>query len=118
MKDRESVTENGRAAFYACMWEDLRNAALDRGWAFALHGSLKSDMDIMGMPWTESAAPIEDLLKAIAALFAGSIWIEQFMKPHFDKPHGRVVYTLSIWADFYIDLSVMDPRIICDGEDT
>ena len=45
-KDRESVTTNGRAAFYACMWDDFRQAAMDCGWALGLHGSLASDMDI------------------------------------------------------------------------
>jgi len=50
MKSREHVVTNGRAVFYAAMWEDLRNAALDKGWALALHGSLASDMDIMAMP--------------------------------------------------------------------
>ena len=54
-KDRESVTTNGRAAFYACMWDDFRQAAMDCGWALGLHGSLASDMDIMAMPWTENA---------------------------------------------------------------
>ena len=54
-KDRRCVTTNGRAVFYAVMWEDLRNAALDVGWALALHGSLNSDMDIMAMPWVEDA---------------------------------------------------------------
>ena len=27
-KNRESVTTNGRAAFYACMWNDFRQAAV------------------------------------------------------------------------------------------
>lgn len=32
MKSREAVTTNGRAAFYAAMWEDMKNAAHDVGW--------------------------------------------------------------------------------------
>lgn len=59
MKSRESVTTNGRAAFYASLWEDLRNAAMDYGWALGLHGSLASDMDIMAMPWTDDADEID-----------------------------------------------------------
>ena len=41
-KDRKMVTTNGRAAFYACMWDDFRQAAMDCGWALGLHGSLNS----------------------------------------------------------------------------
>ena len=44
-KDRESVTTNGRAAFYACMWNDFRQAAMDCGWALGLHGSLASNKE-------------------------------------------------------------------------
>ena len=31
MKSREHVVTNGRAVFYACLWEDFRKAALDCG---------------------------------------------------------------------------------------
>ena len=108
MKSREHVITNGRAVFYACMWNDFRQAALDCGWALGLHGSLTNDMDIMTMPWVENAKPIEEMIKALE----GCLTIPQD-SPHFkttkstDKPHGRTVYTIHIWADFYIDLSVM-----------
>lgn len=110
-KVRELVTTNGRAVFYAAMWEDLRNAALDCGWALALHGSLKSDMDIMAMPWVEEAKPVEEMIKALSDCFTESDFImkDHHTKPYYGKPHGRIVYTLSIWADFYLDVSVMLP---------
>lgn len=57
-KNREAVTCNGRAAFYAAMWDDIRQCAMDCGWAVALHGSLASDMDIMAMPWVDGADPM------------------------------------------------------------
>jgi len=50
-KSREHVVNNGKAAFYASIWPDLMNAAMDCGWALGLHASLASDMDIMAMPW-------------------------------------------------------------------
>ncbi len=106
MKDRESVTTNGRAVFYAAMWNDFRQAAMDKGWALALHGSLANDMDIMAMPWTDKA---EHSLEMILAL-----------KKCFDKPkeislsetkmlNNRIVYTLSIWSDFYLDINIIQP---------
>lgn len=39
MKSREHVTTNGWAVFYASMWDDLRQAAMDKGWALAPMGS-------------------------------------------------------------------------------
>lgn len=62
-KNRLAVTCNGRAAFYACMWNDIRQCAMDNGWAVALHGSLNSDMDIMTMPWVEDVISFEELVK-------------------------------------------------------
>ena len=110
MKSREHVITNGRAVFYACMWEDFKNAALDCGWALGLHGSLANDMDVMAMPWTEDSKPVEEMIKALEACLT----IPQ-EAPHFkttigtDKPNCRVVYTIHIWSDFYIDLNIINP---------
>lgn len=109
MKTTEQVTTNGRAVFYAVLWSDFRKAALELGWALALHGSMASDMDIMAMPWTEEAKPTEELVKAISDRIGRTVWIDTHFKPHFNKPHGRIVYTFCISGDFYIDLSVICP---------
>lgn len=107
-KSREAVTCNGRAAFYACMWDDFRQAAMDCGWALGLHGSLNSDMDIMAMPWIENAMTADEM---ISTCFGESVWAKE---PHFkksqpgDKPNGRIVYTIPIFADFYLDINVIE----------
>lgn len=103
-KSREHVTTNGRAVFYASLWPDLREAALDCGWALGLHGSLANDMDIMAMPWTEEAIhPLEMVLKLKKCFTdAHCITISET-----EKCNNRVVYTLSIWADFYLDINVI-----------
>lgn len=106
MKHRESVTTNGRAVFYAAMWEDFRNAALDKGWALALHGSLASDMDIMAMPWTEEAVHPLEMILALKKCFDKPKEIHLTETP---MPNNRMVYTLSIWADFYLDINVIKP---------
>lgn len=106
-KSRAHVVTNGRAAFYACMWDDLRNAAMDCGWALGLHGSLAKDMDIMAMPWTDNAKPVEEMILALSDCFTGNPFKELHTVPHYNKPHGRIVYTMSIWADFYLDISIM-----------
>lgn len=107
MKDREAVTCNGRAVFYAAMWNDFRQAAMDCGWALGLHGSLKADMDIMAMPWVENAVSADEMVERLIDCFGFA------RPPHCDvdktsKPNGRVVYTIPIFADFYIDLNVIE----------
>jgi hypothetical protein len=108
VKSREHVVTNGKAAFYACIWDDLRQAAMDCGWALGLHGSLSKDMDIMAMPWTESAAPVAEMIRALSGCFTESPFAELHLIPHAGKPNGRVVYTMSIWADFHLDINVIE----------
>ena len=107
-KNREAVTCNGRAAFYAAMWDDIRQCAMDCGWAVALHGSLNSDMDIMAMPWVQEACTFETLIKEIVKLFDGNSLASTYRISYGDKPHGRVVATIPIWADFYLDISTIE----------
>jgi hypothetical protein len=104
MKDRETVTTNGRAVFYAAIWNDLRQAAMNKGWALALHGSLASDMDIMAMPWTEHASSADEMIEALKACFTDSPQIRVTNTPMLNQ---RLVYTLSIWADFYLDINII-----------
>lgn len=107
--NREAVTHNGRAAFYACVWPNLMNLAMDCGWALGLHGSLQSDMDIMAMPWTEDAKPVEEMIKSLVSLFNEyPSNNEDSIRPHYGKPNGRIVYTLHIFADFYLDINVIN----------
>ncbi len=106
-KNRVAVTCSGRAAFYAAMYEDIRQSAMDAGWAVALHGSLASDMDIMAMPWVENACSFQELIMRIIALFSGNQMCENFTITYNEKPHGRIVATIPIWADFYLDISTM-----------
>ena len=107
MKDRESVTTNGRAVFYAALWNDLRQVAMDKGWALALHGSLANDMDIMAMPWTKEATADQEMIEALKNCFTDANCIGVQVSDH---PNNRRVFTLSIWADFYLDINVMKPK--------
>lgn len=107
-KDRESVTTNGRAAFYACMWDDFRQAAMDCGWALGLHGSLASDIDIMAMAWTEDATSADDMIKYMIGKCFCENKISKYIKTKGKKPNNRVVYTIPIWEDFYLDINVIE----------
>lgn len=105
-KVREAVTTNGRASFYAAMWDDLRQAALDKGWALALHGSLASDMDIMAMPWIETPATAVEMIEALKRCFVGC---DDITVKEERTWNNRRVFTLSIWGDFYLDVNVIEP---------
>lgn len=107
-KNRYAVTCNGRAAFYACMWDDIRKCSMDNGWAVALHGSLNSDMDIMAMPWVDNSVPFEELVKRISCLFSKNDITENYSITYDEKPHNRIVATIPIFADFYLDISTIN----------
>ena len=110
-KNREAVTCNGRAAFYAAMWDDIRQCAMDCGWAVALHGSLNSDMDIMAMPWVNDAVSFGVLVNKIDQLFTGENPFGSCITYN-EKPHGRIVATIPIWADFYLDISTIEAAVV------
>jgi hypothetical protein len=107
MKSRECVISNGRASFYASIYDDLRNAAMDCGWALGLHGSLAKDMDIMAMPWTEDAKPAEEMIDALIGCFSENPFNDISRKPICNKPNNRVVYTIHIWSDWYLDINII-----------
>lgn len=108
-KNRYAVTCNGRASFYACMWNDIRQCAMDVGWAVALHGSLISDMDIMAMPWVDECVSFETLVTKISELFSDNELSKSFHITYDEKPHNRVVATIPIFSDFYLDISAILP---------
>ena len=107
----EHISKNGKAAFYACILSDIKQAALSCGWAIGLHGSLTNDMDLMAMAWTEDAKSVEDMILKISDCFTDNPFKDKHNIPHKNKPNGRVVYTINIWADYYIDINVIDKNI-------
>lgn len=109
-KNREAITCNGRPAFFASIYEDIRQCAMGWGWAVALHGSLMNDMDIMAMPWKDEAIKFEELIDKISRLFDENSLAENYTITYDEKPHNRVVGTIPIWEDFYLDISTIDTR--------
>ncbi len=92
------------------LYNDFKRAALECGYALALHGSMHSDMDLIAVPWVEDAKPVEELAKAINDCIGKTVWKERNLERDVKtKPHGRIVYTLSIMGDWYIDLSIIPP---------
>jgi hypothetical protein len=87
----------------------LIGVARDCGYAVALHGSVKRDLDVVAVPWTEDAVSADRLLREFANVTGGYY---RHQKPA-KKPHGRIAYALVLdnagGDAVYIDVSVM-PR--------
>lgn len=90
----------------------VREVARFNGYAVAVHGSLKRDIDLVAIAWTDQAVPAGDLVHAvrgaIAAILGNCIMLGE-IKP---KPHGRVACTL-VHPGFAgeIDLSIVPPSV-------
>lgn len=88
----------------------VREAARFHGYAIAVHGSLKRDIDLVAIPWTDRAVPAQELVGyikgAIGGVLGNCIQIGEFSS----KPHGRIACTL-VHPGFAgeIDLSVIEP---------
>lgn len=107
MKDKSEVRTDGKAVFYAVLYKRFREAALECGYALALHGSMISDMDLIAVPWVNEAKTPDELAKAISDCIDGTAWKDHHLMDRHEKPHGRVTYTLSIMGDWHLDLSVL-----------
>lgn len=95
-------------------------AAHSAGYALATHGSLVRDVDLLAVPWTESALPVPALVEAVRC--AVSAAVGRCLKdrgPPTEKPHGRLAHTLILLDGAvsteaglfpFIDLSVIPPR--------
>lgn len=98
-------------AVYAFMHRILVTVGTEHGYAMALHGSLATDLDVIAVPWTENAAPAEQLIEAcIERLGAVDQNITNPGTNPGRKPHGRLAWSLLLSGHAYVDLSVM-PRL-------
>lgn len=106
---------------YEQLIEPLRAAARELGYAIAVHGSLRRDIDLIAVPWTETASDARTLMEALKATVlqvTGYAELSWYMDkgPEFtldgapgNKPHGRLAWVIN-YGGSYIDLSVM-PRM-------
>lgn len=103
-------------SLYCAMWPDLKARAKALGYALLIHGSLKRDLDLVAVPWTEDAVDARTLADAMKAVVGG--WtgeVEGSMKILADKPHGRLGAIIVCGGHAVIDLSIMAPRADYDA---
>lgn len=108
----------GAFRLYEKLIEPMRKTARALGYAIAVHGSLARDLDLVAIPWTESAACAHDLVSALMTTVRetgdGTGYLAGDsceMLTGGTKPHGRRAWSIYLGgkAKTYIDLSVM-PR--------
>lgn len=89
----------------------MRLVARQHGYALAVHGSLARDIDLVAVPWIESAKDPEALLENLRGAAMG-IFGAARLTEWSEKPHGRRAQSIHVHCDghfFYFDVSVM-PR--------
>ena len=87
-----------------------QNAVRNQGYAVALHGSQIKDLDLIAVPWQETALTAQDVAALIAAAIPG--FIEKGSPEA--MPNGRLSFTIRPnwhygFDHWWIDLAVM-PR--------
>ncbi len=82
----------------------IRRVASDCGYAVAIHGSRRRDLDLIAVPWVAGATSPENFLAALSDRENCSYG------PPNPRPHGRVGYVLHGFAACkYVDLSILTP---------
>ena len=86
---------------------DIRLIARDCGYAIAIHGNIKRDIDLIAVPWIEKAKSAEELIERIEKKIN---WFHTSENPT-NKPHGRKAWVLvTHGVRTYIDLSVLERK--------
>lgn len=90
----------------------MRERARILGYALAMHGSLARDIDLVAVPWAESAKAPDVLAGGLRQVLARMYPIELEVSPALaahKKPHGRLCWAWWIRPWTYVDLSVFPP---------
>ena len=101
---------------YSIMASHIERVAHRFGWAFALHGSMQRDCDVIITPWTEDAEQNADVV--LTAIYNHVMHEKLKMHPMGKSimPNGRIAYTLVFDESFhYFDISVVDCRTKPNG---
>jgi len=90
--------------FFLSRLEPIRRAAKEHGYAIALHGSCRRDLDLIATPWVENHSSPDVLAWAVQRAACG---ITQSKYSWESKPAGRVATSFPIcWVGFDYDRSV------------
>jgi hypothetical protein len=119
-RELDVVSENDLGAWVEKVRDVVfyaRVVARSKGYALGVHGTLRRDIDLVAVPWTDEACSADELAAAICDYLAvldppqAFAWADQGddRRKAEDKPLGRKGYSLILRGHFirpYIDLSV------------
>ncbi len=104
----------------------MRAKARELGYALAVHGTLKRDIDLVAIPWSYKVVTPKELAEALRLvvmehhgiayqkpLEAEDEWFQNGCQPY-GKPHQRHCWSYHLGGGPYIDLSVIPPRDCLD----
>ncbi len=87
----------------------MRERARSLGYNLVTHGSIARDIDMIAIPWTDTAVPrehlVSELIKTMRLHNNGVAFMRSYQPPS-NKPHGRRAYTIFVEGT-YFDLSIM-----------
>lgn len=118
--ERPAPHERLTKEYWNILQKPLRHVASRCGYALAVHGSLKYDIDLIAVPWRDSAVGADYLVEHIrlaAEQIIGVCVIRECDKGRVPekKPCGRLAWSLYLVPDSpeflgpYLDLSVFPP---------
>lgn len=89
----------------------IRKAAKAMGYAIGLHGSVSRDIDLIAVPWSETAnhwsgQELAEVICWICKAETGWGFFSPADANPTIKPHGRLAWSIHLWGT-YFDLSVM-----------
>lgn len=103
--------------YYRVLIAAVRQVAYRCGYAIAVHGSLKTDIDLIAVPWREGAISqrlLAEEIRLTAERIIGFAAVRKYDPNPEVKPLGRLSWSFYLQPEGmegpYIDLSVM-PRI-------
>lgn len=100
------------APVYAALYKDFAEVFRSHGYALAIHGSLRADLDVVAIPWSEVVSEPCDVINHLCIEFA----ITNVSGPE-EKLHGRKAWTIAIgFGDCRLDLSFMPYHTPVDVE--
>lgn len=95
------------AATYAWMIPVATRIARRFGYAIAVHGSMSRDLDLVAVPWVDTASEPLPMIEAIAEMVEGKV----IPVPKV-AAHGRMAWNIVFeGAWHFLDISVMPRKI-------
>lgn len=106
--------EPAYAMAYAHLLPTIQKTGREHGYTIALHGSMRTDMDVLAVPWIEDASDAETLIAAIMEAIGGHYAERDWDTNPSSRPHGRLAWAIYFDEESgrlckgpYLDISVM-----------